>query len=42
MRDTGRDLKAEHRETARGDLAVNVREVANLSVGVPSAEPRLA
>ncbi|MBJ6759706.1 L-serine ammonia-lyase [Myxococcaceae bacterium JPH2] len=35
MRDTGRDMKDKYKETARGGLAVNVLEVANLSVGLP-------
>jgi L-serine dehydratase len=35
MRDTGRDMKDKYKETARGGLAVNVLEVADLSVGLP-------
>ncbi|AEI65005.1 L-serine ammonia-lyase [Corallococcus macrosporus] len=35
MRDTGRDMKDKYKETARGGLAANVLEVANLSVGLP-------
>ena len=35
MRDTGRDMKDKYKETSRGGLAVNVLEVANLSVGLP-------
>lgn len=27
MRDTGRDMKAEYKETARGGLAINVLEI---------------